>query len=212
MVVLDESVRLVTIQFRFTNPDVIPLVVMRCLDRETKEAYVERKSYSSGVTVVEPTTNCSLAEFSRQLEAEGYEMVDMLFQERPYNEKKNTKGWWTYYMVRFMFARHEFAEPSDEFKKMRDVSCAELRSICENVMWCLKIDLNPFYKNGEEIAGQYAVSINLTARQPLLRPDGQSVTMWQKDENGNCVGDAPIPLKPDHHLRVIGFGIHLEKT
>jgi hypothetical protein len=55
----------------------------------------------------------------------------------------------------------------------------------------------------EKIPGQRRASINLEACQPLPRPDGQSVTVWQKDENGRRVGDMPIPLKADYCPHVV---------
>lgn len=206
MVALNGTVRLVALQFSFSNPDAIPATVKR-QSRETPEERVVRKGYSSGVMVIEPTEKCSLVEFLGQLEVAGYEMVDGFYKERidakdPHNKR-------TYHMVRFLFARHEFVELSDEFKKVRDVIRAELRSICESAMWRVRSFSNPFYKNGEEIPDQRAVSVNLEARQPLFRPDGQPVTVWQKDENGKRVGDAPLPLKADYCLRIVGDAVSL---
>lgn len=112
-------------------------------------------------------------------------------------------------MVLFLFARREFVELSDEFKKVRDIIRTELRSICEATMWRVRSFSNPLYKNGEEIPDQRAVSINLEARQPLFRPDGQPVTVWQNDENGKRVGDAPLPIKADYCLRIVGGAVSL---
>ena len=105
-------------------------------------------------------------------------------------------------MVRFLFARREFVDLSEEFKVVRDIISKELRSICEVAMWRVRTFLNPFYKDGEEVIGYRAISVNLESRKPLFCPDGQPVTVWQKDEKGNRVGDAPLPLKPDYCLRV----------
>lgn len=112
-------------------------------------------------------------------------------------------------MVCFLFARHEFVELSDEFKKVRGIIRTELQSLCEVAMWRVRSFSNPFYKNGEEIPDQRAVSINLEARQPLLRPDGQPLTVWQKDENGKRVGEAPLLLKADYYLRIVGDVVNL---
>lgn len=205
MVALNGTVRLVMLQFSFSNPDAIPATVKR-QDRETPEERVVRKSHSSGVMVIEPTEKCSLVEFLEELEAAGYEMVDSFCKERIDAKDPRNRA---YHMVRFLFARREFVELSDEFKKVRDVIRAELRSICESAVWRVRSFDNPFYKNGEEISGQRAVSVNLEARQPLLRPDGQPVTVWQKDENGKRVGDAPLPLKANYHLRIVGDAVQL---
>lgn len=208
MVALDSSIRLVALQFRFTNSSVIPFSV-RHLDQESAEEYAHRKSRTDGFMFIEPTPKCSLVEFLRELEAAGYELVDAFYQERPYNVVKNPNGRWTYHVVRFLFARREFVELSDEFKKVRDIIRTELQSICESALWCAVAYSNPFYENGEEITDQRAVNINLTARLPLLCPDGQPVTVWQKDENGEHVGDAPLPLKPDRCLRINQGAIQL---
>lgn len=206
MVALNGTVRLVILQFSFSNPDVIPATVKR-QHRETPEERAVRKSHPSGVMVIEPTKKCSLVEFLGELEAAGYEMVDAFYKERI--DAKDPRGKRTYHTVRFLFARREFVELSDEFKKVRDVIRAELQSICESAIWRVRSFSNPFYKNGEEVPGQRAVSINLEARQPLFRPDGQPVTVWQKDENGKRVGDAPIPLKADYCLRIAGDAVQL---
>lgn len=207
MVTLDDTVRQVALQFSFSNSAAIPASVKR-LDKETTEGRVERKSRSSGVMVIEPTKKCSLVDFFGDIEAAGYEMVDAFYQERikgkdPHNKRR------TYHMVRFVFARGEFVKLSDEFKKVRDIIRIELRSICESAMWRIRAFSNPFYKNHEEIPGQRAVSINLEARQPFLRPDGQPVTVWQKDEKGERVGDAPLPLKANCYLRIVDDNVRL---
>ena len=200
MVILDRTVRLVALQFSFSNPDAI-LTTVRRLDRETQEEHVIRKSHSSGIMVIEPIEKCSLVELLGDLEASGYEMVDAFYKERI--DAKDPRGKRSYHMVRFLFTRREFMELSDEFKKVRDAIRAELQSICETTMWRVRSFSNPFYKDGEEIPDQRAVSVNLEARTPLFRPNGQPVTVWQKDENGKRVGDAPLPLKADYYLRTM---------
>jgi len=198
MIALD-SVRLVALQFSFSNPKGIPASVRR-LDRETPEERNERKNHSSGTMVIEPTENCSLIDFLDELKGAGYEMVDALYKKRI--DPKDSRGRRTYHMVRFLFARREFVDLSEEFKAVRDIISRELRSICEVVMWRVRVFLNPFYENGEEVIGHRAISVNLESRKPLFCPDGQPVTVWQKDEKGNRVGHAPLPIKPDCCLRV----------
>jgi hypothetical protein len=200
MVALDSSVRLVALQFSFSNPDAIPASVKR-LDRETPEERNERKNHSSGTLVIEPTENCSLVNFLDELKSAGYEMVDAFYKERI--NPKDPRGRRTYHMVRFLFARREFVDLSEEFKAVRDVISKELRSICEVAMWRIRAFLNPFYnKDGEEVIGHRTISVNLESRKPLFRPDGQPVTVWQKDENSKRVGDAPLSLKADCCLRI----------
>lgn len=89
MVTLNSTVRLVALQFSFSNPDAIPTSVKR-LNRETQEERVERKNQSSGVMVIEPTEKCSLVEFLGELEVARYEMVDGFYKKRI--DAKDTSG------------------------------------------------------------------------------------------------------------------------
>ncbi|MBN1585012.1 hypothetical protein JW899_01460 [Candidatus Uhrbacteria bacterium] len=206
MVALNGSTVLVALQFSFSNPNAIPATVKR-QDRETPEERMKRKNNASGVRVIEPTGKCSLLGFLEELEAAEYEMIDAFYKERI--DAKDPYGRRSYHMVRFLFARHEFVELSDEFKKVRDIIRAELQSICEAAMWRVRSFSNPFYKNGKEIPDLRTVSINLEARQPLFRPCGQPVTVWQKDKNGERVGDAPLALKADYCLRIVNDAVQL---
>lgn len=204
--ILSRNVRIVMLQFNFTNPDAIPPSVKR-LGKESNEEHTERKGRSTGVMVITPTENCSLVEFLGQFEETGYEMVDALYKERI--DAKDPRGKRTYHMVRFLFARHEFAELSDEFKEVRDAVRAYFQTICEKAMWRVRAFDNPFYANGEEVSSHRALSINLEARQPLFQPDGTPIKVWQKDPDGRRMGEAPRPLKADHRLLIVGSSVSL---
>lgn len=207
--VLDDTVRLVILQFSFTNPDAIPPSVKR-LDSETHKEHVERRARSSGVMVIEPTEKCSIVEFLCELETEGYKMVDALYKERI--DPKDPRGNRIYHMVRFTFAGRKFVEMSDEFRGIYDVIRAELDCICKQAMWRIRAFNNPFYANGEEDFLYRALSINIEARQPLFQSDGQTVKVWQKDKDGRRVGDAPLPLKADYALRIKNGVIRLARN
>lgn len=206
MATLDASVRLVTLQFSFSNPEAIPAGVKQRA-QETVQERVERKSRTSGMMVMEPTKDVSLTEFLGELEAAGYEMVDAFCKERL--DAKDPRGRRTYHMVRFIFARHEFVNISEEFRKIRESIRAEIQEMCQAAFWRVRMFLNPFYQNGEETADQRVLSINLEARQPRFLPNGQPVTLWQKDENGRRVGNSPLPIQPDHHLRLVNNAVQL---
>lgn len=209
MVQLDTSLRLVMLQFSFSNPDAIPPLVAH-RNPETPEERTERKSRSDGTMLIQPTPDCSLLQFLDELENAGYELVDAFHKERI--DAKDPAGKRMYHMARFVFARREYAKPSDEFRKARDLIRAELWGVCEKTIWRVRAYLNPFYKDGVEIARQHAISVNLEARTPLFRPDGQPVTVWQKDKDGNRLGDAPLPLQPAHHLRIVANAMQLVAT
>jgi hypothetical protein len=196
------DVRMITIQFSFTNPDAIPTTVKQ-LERETVLEHVARKLQATGERVIEPTENCSL-EFLGELGAVGFELVDALYQKRVDGGDPNR----TYHMVRFLFSRNEFASVSEPFALVRDNVRVELRKMLSAAFWRVRAFLNPFYQNGEEIAGQRALSINLEVRVPLYQPDGQPVTARPKDASGKRVG-TPQPLTPDFRLAVVGDTIRL---
>lgn len=189
--------RWIALQFSFSNQNVIPSGI-RNLERETGDGREERKNHCTGTQVVEPILNCDLANFPANLEAAGYELVGAHCQERI--DAKGRIG--KYWMVRFVFVRREFVIPSDEFRKVRGIVRLGLMEMCRVAMWRVRIFSNPFFQNGEEVSGQRAISINMEARRPLYCPDGQPVTVWQKDEYGDRVGDAPLPIQPDFHLRL----------
>lgn len=205
-VVLGRDVRMIMLKFNFSNPNVIPRFVKH-LNQETdqgaKDELLFRKNRSGGVLAIESTERCSIAKFLGEVAVSGYEMVDAFYKKGidtrdPSIKRKN-------HTVCFFFARSEFVKLSDEFKKERPLIYNELWKICKTAMWRVRLFLNPFYKDGEEINGQYALSVNLDVRQPLYCPDGQPrtpVMVWQKDKNGKRVGETTIPLKAEYHLRV----------
>lgn len=206
MVAVDSSVRLISLQFSFSNPNAIPQVVKQ-LDQETSDEREERKSRSTGVMVIEPNEKCSLVKFLEELEIAGYEIVDAFCKERI--KPNDPRGTVTYHMVRFLFARREFTELSEGLEKVRETIRTELREMCRVAMWRVRAFSNPFYMNGEEVAEYRTLSINLESRVPFFLPDGQPVVVWPKDEGGERIGDVPLPIVPDYHLRIIDDTIRL---
>ena len=203
------GVRLVAFQFSFSNPNIVPHSLKQ-LERkgETLEEQNERKAREgSGSMIIKPTENCSLVQFLDNLKGAGYEMVDAFYQSRI--DPKDPRGRRMYHMMRFLFVRHEDVDISDEFKKVRNVIGAELREICTQALWRVRAFRNPFFKGGEEISGQRALSVNLEARKPLFYPDGQPITVWQKDEKGYRVGDKPQAIKPDYCLHIKDDAVQL---
>lgn len=196
MVPLD-SVAMVVVQFNFSNVNIIPASV-RHLVHETPKEHTERKDRATGVLVVQPTEKCSLVEFLGELETAGYELVDAVYMERLNPNSKGPNK--TYHMLRFLFGRVESAKISDEFKAVRDLILEDLHTICKNAMWRVRVFNNPYYRNGEEIAEQRTLSVNLEIRQPY-ESNGQPIMARQKDKDGK-LSDAPLPLRPDYCLRI----------
>ena len=195
------DVRMVAIQFSFSNREVVPAVI-RQRNRETPFENVARHLRTAGERVIEPTENVYLKEFLTELEAAGFELVDAFYQCRPKGENLDR----TYYMARFLFARRELAVPSAEFALVRDSIRTELQEMLHTAFWRVRAFLNPFYQNGKEVA-ERSLSINLEYRVPLFLPDGQLKTARRK-ENGKKVGD-PQPLRPDFRLAVVGDTVQL---
>ena len=204
--ILGSATRLVMLQFSFSNPDVIPKAARR-RERETLEERRTRKSRDGGEQLIEPVENVCLVELLSCLEHAGYELVDTFYKPRIHGETGET-----YHAVRFLFARSEFAEPSAEFKRKRRTLQKELRKICEEALWRIRGYFNPCWKDGKEIPDQLTLSINLEARKPLFRLDGQPVPVWRKDAEGNRIGDSPLPLRPDYCFGIRGDTVDFSKS
>lgn len=223
---LNKSVRLVALQFSFSNPDAIPPSVKH-RKPETPGEREERKNHTTGELIIPPTENCSVAEFLGELEAAGYELVDAFYKERidpkdPRNQKfieginagqidadKRTPGR-IYHMVRFLFARSEFVDNLfDGFRDVRATIYGDLAEMACAALWRVRAFSNPLYEGGEEVVGQSALSINLEVRKPLFQPSGLPVVMRRKDAAGNPIGE-PLPIEPEHLLRLDGDEIRLD--
>ena len=204
---LDKSIPLVALQFNFSNYKIVPKIIKKISDEKQKEK-IERKKIASGVQVIIPTPNTSLLLFPRQLREAGYELVDAISQERINGNANNNK----YHMVRFIFSRHECAEPSEKFLKYSDIVHSELDKICRQALWRVRDYLNPFYKKGKKIEGKNFVSINLEVRVPLISPNGKLIKKWEKNEKGKKVGEKSLPLFPNYFLSVKNGEIKLMKV
>ncbi len=188
---------LVTIQFSFSNPNIVPVSV-KSLPRESVAESGERKARGTGKLVIEPTPRTSVLGLIVDLQKEGYVLVDALYQPRV--DQHDAKR--TYYMVRFLFAREDSAqEPFESFAEVRLQVLDDLADVAGAAMWRVRVFDNPYFRNGVEIAGERTVSVNLEVREPFLQTNGQPVVEWQKDENERRVGEAPVPIKPKHQLR-----------
>ena len=201
---LGKSTPLVAMQFDFLNRNIVPEII-KTVNNKRQKKRVQRKKIKSGVQVIKPTPNVSLLIFAKQLEEAGYELVDVDYQERP-NDNANGK----YHMVKFLFSRHECAEPSENFQKYSDIVYSELEKICRQALWRVRGYINPFYKEGEEIKGKNFVSINMKVREPLASPTGKLIKRWEKNDKENKTGRR-FPLLPDYLLAVSDGSIKLMK-
>ena len=187
--VLDDSYRLILMQFSFSNPKVVPKGIKN-LGRETLEDWLKRKKYSGGTMIIGPTENCFID--LEKIDEVDYKMVDAFYQERINNKPYNNIYY--YHMLRFTFARHEVVDISEEFKRVRDNMRAALMEMCRVAMWRVRIFSNPFYQNGKEVPGQRVLSINLDARKPLFQKNGKPIMVWK---NGN-----KVQIEPEYCLQI----------
>lgn len=188
------NVKLIAIQFTFTNRNVVPSCV-RKLTLEAPEEAWKRRMQVTGKEVIKPIPNVSLLQFVDQITPQGFQLVDGLSQLRTTPDGEST-----FHMVRFIFTRREYAKPEPEFVSRRLVVEAALKRMCKEAMWSLQVFRNPFYVEGEPKPGEEALSINLAARRPLLDGKGQPRKEWQKNPAGDQVGNEPVVIQPPHHL------------
>lgn len=199
---LKRSIRLVVLQFNFSNQNVIPSSLGNARD-ETLEERQARSGLVTGVLITELAKKVSLEGFADKLAVAGYELVSAFCQRRRSQLDK------MYYTVRFVFARKEYAKTSDEFKQRRETVFSQLVDFCKTAMWQMEIFLNPFYEKGQEVPGQKSISINLTMREPLFHSDGRSITFWRKTRKGELRDDRSHQLKPRRYLYIKGNVIKL---
>lgn len=194
-----ESVRLIAVQFSFSNPKAVPSTLRR-LNAETATESAKRRlknERSDGYVILKPTENCSLSKLPDGLLMAGYKLANAFYQER-------LKSGRSYHMMRFLFSREErtLSGPTHFKKIRRERNEIDFRDICNSALWRAQAFSNLFYGDSEMPTGERVVNIALAARQPLFRPDGTPVTVWQKGEDGERIGDSPRALSAEYHLRL----------
>ncbi len=201
---LEETVRLVYLQFSFNNESLIPMS-LRTLPDETFRQHVERKTRGvsgNGEQLLAPVeNNLGIEEAAKEmLSHPEYTLVDVQHQIR----LGGVKG--VYHMLRFVFARnkHALPNPNINLEEAKNI----LRRICREAMWRVRIFMNPYAKEGM-VGEEFMLSINLEARNPLFDgKTGEHLMVWKKDENGERIAGSKAPLHPTQVLH-IGDTIYL---
>ena len=191
---LDGAVKLVLLQFMCTTK-ALPSGLFE-KNKESVDELIARKSGIQGVQFFEPTQNVSLLKFLEDLAEAGYTIVDAHYQMRA-----NTRGQENP-VVKFVFISEDNLRNPGEFTTHKVAATKSLEQMCSQATWSAMGYLNPFFQSGHEVDRAHSVSINLAARIPLVGPDGNPLLRWQKDEAGERIGDAPIPLEPKKFLRI----------
>lgn len=193
--------KLLVIQFAFSNPAAIPAQLRNAfLDEKTvddeEKRFIRSNLGGSGITAIEATKNVSLAEFVGSIKEAGWTLVAYNHEIRP--NLKDPRGKTFYHALRFVFAREDTADA--RMKELQPMFLGVLRVIAEEAMWTATTYQNPFYQKKEAVPGATHIVVNAVGRQPYCDGDGTPRTEWQKDSEGNRVGEKPLPIKPAKKL------------
>lgn len=187
------SVRSIMLQFSFSNAKVVPKSIEPRNPESLDDAF-KREKHANGRRVIDPVKNVDVLTFVEGLTNGGYKLAKAFSQKRPKTDDPSQ----SYYIARFDF------EPWEEDFEHGDASARHnvnaLKKMCYEAMWQVKVFVNPFFSDGKEVAGEYTVSINMSFRQPLYNNVGKPIKRWRKDEDGERVGEAAVPLRPDYCL------------
>lgn len=197
---LNPAIRLTIFQFNLSNRKAIPDGINE-KPPEGPVRFTARKSdYVKGEQFLPPIEGVSALPIIADLSEAGQELVDAYWQPRT----KDCRG---YYMIRFMFAAPNHANSSEEFLKVRSGALEALSKLFSEAMWRVRGFVNPFFKDGELIDNVYSISVNFDARSPLTDRNGKPILQWEKDDDGNKIGDGPVAIKPKKFLRIINGDI-----
>ena len=183
------------LQFSSSNPEVFyNSGALRAQIPESSEEREARKALFTGVELLPPTLDCSLAGLVAGLEQAGYTLVLASRQSRLSAQTNHAKR---YHMARFVFVRSDEAVIPEGDLTYLARARELLESLCSDALWRARAYNNPLQD------GRRGLSVNLEVRNPLLQPDGQAVLVWEK-KDGKRVGTAPVPLAPENSLHVEG--------
>jgi hypothetical protein len=201
---LGKNVRVVSLQFSFSNARFIPEGIRR-VSSETDEERISRKTVTEaqGVLCIPPSEKCSVAGIEDTLNRYKYFLCDAFTKSRQANNGAY------YQMVRFIFVYDKYVESFPSIQERLDME-AGLKKLSEEAMWRLRAFDNPYFRD-PSFGTDRAYSINLEVREPLFE-GGQPRTIWPKDQNGQRTGEPKVALKPDHQLVIADGSIVLMPT
>ena len=192
-----EGVRLVVVQFAIANPDIVPLYVPVKEQLAVKE-FTDRKEAGSEQEfkpILDSVPDVFCLDFAEDLACQEFELVDAFLKPVTHTARPHTKA-------QFVFASKPFVDSSSDFIVVKEGLMQDLDLLFNDAMWRVRAFRNPFYRDRKAVDGQFALSINLDARSALVDEEGEPLLRWQKDENGNRVGDKPMPITPKRFLRI----------
>lgn len=195
----------VGLQFKFPKLGAVPPFTRQMVQATAKTK--ETQELPTGTQVLEPTEGISLVTTLDDLESANYSLVNVICEER-----KNSSGFGTHYVARFVFAAPSSRMRSTPtFLRRKDVLRKELQAICESALWRARGYANPFRRNGRLVPDAATANVVFDSRKPFIQGDGQPVMVWPTDTAGERIGEKPLPLAPDFHLRApMGRALQLQ--
>lgn len=199
MLTINASVKMLYVQFTFSNENAVPQWLFLKEEETPAEAKArkERQMHATGECVIKLTSECSLETLPNDIKDAGFTLVDGYYQPRI--DQNNPKK--KYYIARYVFIRNEDVV-HDELGELREKILAELQDLFLLAFWRVRAFQNPYFKDKEPVDGLSAASVNLEARKPRFHPNGKMIEVWRKDADGNRVGDKKVPLSAGHSLRI----------
>lgn len=198
---LRASDRRVSFQFSVSNRSLIPGSIRawnefrgRAVKETDARAFV-RKQNLNGVQVLEDAQEVYVHEtLITNLERHGFRLSGVVYSERQGGQARNQ----TYYMVRFVFFREGFADQIPGFEDHREEFACVLRKLMKEAFWKVRGYQNPMHDDRDnELPNLPAISLNFEARMARLGPDGKPEMRWQRDQQGDRIGDTKVPWQPD---------------
>ena len=164
--------RLISFQFSFSNLDAVP-PFLRGLPLETPEEAGARRQLRTGQRVYQgkDEEKVSLQNLPLAIVNSNLVLVNAQRQER-YQPNRDT-----FAMIRFIFVQKDFLDDKsgdDEFQRLqkwRGIIMGEMQVVCSLALWRVRSFRNPLYRDGVEVEGASALSINFEGRTPLYDHD-----------------------------------------
>lgn len=199
----DGKVRLISLQFNVSNAYPIPGCIKPKKQNDAPEKFLVRKSAIKGEQFIAPEESISGLYILADLLQEGYQLVEAISMVRD-------KNGLPYKTIRFSFVAEQYVNQlAEEFLHDLPEIASVLTSILKTSLWRVRAFLNPFYREGEAINGQYAISVNLDARKPIIDERGNPVREWQRNKTGQKMGDKPVPIEPKRFIRVFNNDLRI---